>query len=198
MADRPSAMPAGVKRVIYKEILKGDRRKFEARSNDAPSGGGARDLRFSYEPFEPIFKAMFPEMVTEIRKRQGERSDLTVFKGEFYWMEEGDIRHAASYFEPPTDVRPTEGRLRQISTYGCFQRVPEESEGRLFILLVQQDDDTVWPEFATERSLRSGEWDSRVADEILRCIAAERNAGVAIAGYMDFTTGRAYCNERSR
>ena len=43
MADTMS----NVKLVIYKKIVDGDLRKFSATSNDQPSGGGARDLRFS-------------------------------------------------------------------------------------------------------------------------------------------------------
>lgn len=35
-----------VARVIFQVIEDGDRRKFEAVSNDADTGGGARDLRF--------------------------------------------------------------------------------------------------------------------------------------------------------
>jgi hypothetical protein len=196
MPDEASAAPSTVNRVIYKEILSGDRRKFVAKSNDAPSGGGARDLRFSFEQFEPAFRAVFPDKVTEVRKREGEREELHVFKGEFYWLDEGEVRHAPSYFEPPTDARPTEGRIRRINSYDCFREIPDEDQGRLFLLLVQQADDTVWPSFATERSLRSGKWDTNVADEILRCTRAARSAGIAVAGYIDFTTGRAYCNER--
>jgi hypothetical protein len=197
MPDAFSAMPSGVKRVIYKEILDGDRRKFEARSNDARSGGGARDLRFSFEAFEPAFKAIFPEVAQEIRKREGERDELGILRGEFHWMEEGGVRHAPASFEPPTDARPAEGRIPQINSYGCFRDIPEKGGGRLFLLLVQREDDTVWPGFATEDSLRSGKWDPRVASEILRCVGAVRNAGVAVAGYMDYTTGRTYCNERT-
>ena len=43
MADTMS----NVKLIIYKKIVDGDLRKFSATSNDQPSGGGARDLRFS-------------------------------------------------------------------------------------------------------------------------------------------------------
>lgn len=196
MPEEFSAMPSGVKRVIYKEILDGDRRKFVAQSNDAKSGGGARDLRFSYEAFEPAFQAIFPEVAMQLRKRRGARSELSIFKGNFYWMEEGAIKCVPASFEPPTDARPTEGRIPQINSYGCFSEIPGVSEGRLFLLIVQREDDTVWPGFATEPSLRSGKWDSRVADEMLRCAGGVRNAGIAIAGFMDFTTGRMYCNER--
>ncbi len=196
MPEQPSVSPVAVKRVIYKEILEGDRRKFVAQSNDAPSGGGARDLRFSpYSRFESAFKAIFPEATHETRKRGGIDTTVPILKGEFFWMEDGEIKHTESYFEPPDDPRPTEGRIPRVNTYGCFRSVP--ADGRIFLLLVQQMDDTVWPAFATESSLRAGEWNSELTREILDCINATRNAGVAVAGYVDFTTGSHFCNERA-
>ena len=36
-----------VVRVLFRTIDEGDLRKMDAVSNDAPTGGGARDLRFS-------------------------------------------------------------------------------------------------------------------------------------------------------
>ena len=51
----------GVKLVIYKKIVEGDLSKFTATSNVTPSGGGARDLRFSpAKEFFPVFQKLFP------------------------------------------------------------------------------------------------------------------------------------------
>jgi hypothetical protein len=53
--------PTGIKRIVYYEIVEGDFRKFQAVSNDAPTGGGARDLRFrQYEKFLEVLKRLFP------------------------------------------------------------------------------------------------------------------------------------------
>jgi hypothetical protein len=41
-----SKPPTAAARILYKEIVEGDLRKFRAESNDAATGGGARDLRF--------------------------------------------------------------------------------------------------------------------------------------------------------
>ena len=49
-----------VQLVIYKKIVDGDLRKFAATSNDQPTGGGARDLRFSpAKEFMGAFKNYF-------------------------------------------------------------------------------------------------------------------------------------------
>ena len=51
-----------VKLVIYKKIVEGDLSKFTATSNITPSGGGARDLRFSpATEFFPVFQRMFTQ-----------------------------------------------------------------------------------------------------------------------------------------
>jgi len=63
---------AGVKRIVYKEIVEGDFRKFKAESNDADTGGGARDLRFRpHDEFAKVFRELFPRSQQKTRKRDG-------------------------------------------------------------------------------------------------------------------------------
>ena len=49
--------------VIFKQIKPGDYRKLAAESNDAPTGGGARDFRFPSAPFAPVLEMFFPKIV---------------------------------------------------------------------------------------------------------------------------------------
>ena len=49
--------------VLFKQVREGDIRKLAAQSNDAPTGGGARDLRFPAEPFAPVLHLFFPDVV---------------------------------------------------------------------------------------------------------------------------------------
>jgi hypothetical protein len=184
-----------IRRVVYKEITASDRRKFVARSNDAATGGGARDLRFSpYKRFGDVFSRLFPTKRTEQRRRDGVQKDVPILVGEFHWHDaENRARTMESTFEPPTDVRPSEGRLTKVHTYPCFANVPSDAEGIVLLLLIQNAQGAVWPHFTTERSLRGGGWNRDVADGLLACIDAKR-AHVSVAGYMDFETGQSFCN----
>src|SRR5690348_4533593 len=105
------ARPAGVKRVVFMEIVPGDLRKFRAESNDSPSGGGARDLRFRpFEVFDEIFAKLFPGNRTEQRRRGGMTSDVEIRVGRLSWQDSrGEYQSKEATFEPPTDVRPDEG-----------------------------------------------------------------------------------------
>lgn len=200
MAEDSSGSSQEVARILYKEILPGDLRKILAQSNDSDSGGGARDFRFgSYGKVVPVIKEMFPETVKEERKRDGVANDIDIFKGRFYWYRhDGSVDSKASFFEPPTDVRPSEGRIVRVHEYGCFDTklIPKGGVGnRVLLLLIQRKDGKVWPHFAEEKSLRqAGVWDPAVAKELLDCLDAPRAVGRATVGYRDFTSKGRYCN----
>ncbi len=189
-----------VARILYKEIVPGDLRKILAQSNDSDTGGGARDFRFgSFNALLPVIQQMFPKMVKENRKRDGVVEEIDVFQGEFFWRnDQGLVVRKNSYFEPPTDVRPSEGRIARVHEYGCFDtsRVPKGGEGnRVLLLLIQLGDGSVWPYYAEEQTLRiKGKWDPVVAQELLACLDAKRAANRAVIGYRDFTNAEKYCN----
>jgi hypothetical protein len=188
------AKPAGVKRVVFKEIVEGDFRKFQAESNDADTGGGARDLRFRpYEKFAEVFRKLFPDVRVETRRRDRKPTDVEILVGRLHWLDEsGTAVSREALFEPPTDARPGEGRIPVVHTYPPFNRLPSSKEGRMVVLLVQRDDGTVWPEFATERSLKSGAWNENVAKPILRSLAANRPGNQVARGYIDFESMTEY------
>ena len=196
-----SAGSASVARILYKEIVEGDLRKIVAKSNDSETGGGARDFRFgSYKQLVPVIRKMFPQTVKENRKRGSIVSEIDVFKGVFHWQDQigGAVKSKESYFEPPTDVRPSEGRIARVHEYPCFDlsKIPKAGPtNRVLLLLVQRGDDTVWPHFAEEQSLRTpGAWDPTVASEIIKCLDAKRAEGRAVIGFRDFTVSASYCN----
>ncbi len=189
MPDEIIAKPRGVKRVVFKQIVEGDFRKFVAQSNDTDSGGGARDLRFRpYDEFVKVFRLLFPVVRHAKRRRNGGMVDVEILVGKFHWP--GGSKEAT--FEPPTDARPNEGRVPVVHTYPPFSKLPATNQGKMVLLLVQRDDDTVWPEFATEESLRSGKWHKSVAQPILRSLDAERASNQVARGYIDFATGEVY------
>lgn len=189
-----------VARILYKEILPGDLRKILAQSNDSDTGGGARDFRFgSYKHLLSVIQQMFPKKAKEYRKRDGVVEQIDVFQGEFFWHnDKGQVERKDSFFEPPTDVRPLEGRIPRVPEYGCFdtRRVPKGGEGnRVLLLLIQLYDGSVWPYYAEERTLRiNGKWDPVVAQELLNCLGARRASNRAAIGYRDFINAGKYCN----
>ena len=184
------APPAHVKRVVFKEIAEGDYRKFEAHSNDADSGGGARDLRFRpYEKFREVFLDLFPLVRAATRRRGGVDTEVKVLVGRLYWPDGDTVASAEATFEPPTDARPNEGRIPVVHTYPPFSDLPSTNQGKVVLLLIQRDDDTVWPSFATEGSLRSGAWEPSVATPILASLKASRPTNQVARGYIDFARG---------
>ena len=188
-----------VARILYKEIVPGDIRKILAQSNDSRSGGGARDFRFgSYNSLLPVIQEMFPNQIQQRRKR-GILEQIDVFQGEFFWHNsKGGVERKKSFFEPPTDARPSEGRIVRVHEYECFDTnlLPKGGEGnRVLLLLIQLYNKAVWPYYAEEESLRTkGRWDPVVANEILSCLDAGRAPNRAVIGYRDFTSMDRYCN----
>ena len=77
-----------VARILYKELVEGDLRKLQAKSNDADTGGGARDFRFrSFDTLLPVIKQMFPQTVQEMRRRNNQQLLVDIFKGQFSWYD---------------------------------------------------------------------------------------------------------------
>jgi hypothetical protein len=189
-----------VARILFKEIVPGDLRKIHAQSNDTPSGGGARDFRFgAFSRLQPAIAKMFPYTATEERRRGGRRECIDVYKGHFSWRDSrGNVQNKESFFEPPTDARPSEGRIARVHEYGCFDTslMPLGDTGnRVILLLIQLNDNSVWPYYAEERTLRvTGIRDTLVAEVLLGCLDAQRPAGYAAIGFRDFITGEYYCN----
>ena len=80
MADTMS----NVKLIIYKKIVDGDLRKFSATSNDQPSGGGARDLRFSpagefMAAFEKMFRFLYKGIIIKHNKTEPTYTKTSLF-----------------------------------------------------------------------------------------------------------------------
>lgn len=181
----PNLKPANVMRIVFKEIVAGDRRKFEAESNDDPTaGGGARDLRFRpFDKFGPVFSRMFPDV-----------SDKGICRGRLHWVQNGKEHSGDAFFHPPTSARPNEGRLANVDRYLPVNKLPSEGTGTAILMLVQNDDGRVWPEFTTDRSLEKGGWHAQVRDMIVGCLRARRRANVSMVGFVDFETKESFCN----
>lgn len=174
-------------RMFWKEILPGDLLKLRAESNVSPSGGGARDLRFPDRPFRPLLSRMFPNP-----GRSG-RQDILVGTLVSEDPSGKQVQFEVEYW-PPTDARPTEGRLARIHSLPPLQGPPDPGESRLVLMLVQDESGAVRAHYATEQELGSGRWHSDVARPILRCLGQTRE-GRAAVGYIDFKSGDEYCHD---
>lgn len=169
-----------VKIVIYKKIVEGDLSKFTATSNITPSGGGARDLRFSpATEFFPIFQRMFT--------RNG-----PVLNGYFSWANYQDTEVE---IHPPTNARPNEVRIGKI--HECFpdKFIPIDASDCI-LLIVLDGTGKVWPYFTSQQSLIYDDWHPAIKEPILEGLTAQRSAKTTPMGYVDIENGRSYTNGR--
>lgn len=169
-----------VKIVIYKRIVIGDLSKFTATSNIVPTGGGARDLRFSpANEFFPVFQKMFSQ--------QG-----NILVGRFSWANHSDTE---VMIHPPTNSRPNEVRIGRI--HECFPSSVIPNDDKDCILLIVMDNTKkVYPYFTSEYSLKHDNWHPAIKNPILKGLNAERSSKSTAMGYIDFETGRSYTNGR--
>jgi hypothetical protein len=186
LADVEGEGPPNVRRIVFREVLPGDRRKAEARSNDAASGGGARDLRFNAKNFDGVFKKMFKHEV--VRTRDGE--ELPVRTAVVHTQVAGQDLEGPLEYWPPTNARPAEGRVGRISSHPGFQDVPEEDP--TFALFTELDDGTLHCRYATMTEIQAG--DQGIAKHIAATSTSSRRDHAAM-GYIDFESGKKYSHE---
>ena len=173
--------------VVYKEIIAGDLGKFTATSNITKSGGGARDLRFSpSDRFLPVFQRLFPKTKVE-RTKDGPK----VFNiGKFSWEKgvETDVKIGA-----PTTSRPTEMRICSIDKSFPSEYYPTDAADCI-LLFIYDSEHRVHPFFTTRVSLKNDAWNPEIRSRILQGLAAQRPAGQAAMGYLDFENKDYYTN----
>lgn len=180
-------------RVIFRSIEPGDRRKLLAESNDAASGGGARDFRFNYKDFKPIVELMFPAVVTARRRRKGVATDIPIRVATLMWRDSAGDHTMAISFEPPTDARPAEGRIPSVNEIPPLDpaHLPPATDGEAIALFVQDSSQPeLWAYYVSEKDLKrtgKGAWNRKVAEPILRALAT-RKQGRAATGWIDLVS----------
>ena len=191
----------GLKRLIFREVLPGDRLKLIAQSNHTKSGGGARDLRFSnMHKMLPMLEELFPRVEQRIRRRGGKKRPTDVRIADLHWVDRaGQERSEEVALEFPTDQRGLEPRIARVHQYECLADVPPESEGQAVIILAQDADDRVWPFIASEASLRGDtaqgeEWDRDIANFILEALETKNRKAHASIGYIDYVRKERFHN----
>lgn len=194
MDSKKSNNAGDIARIVFRQILDGDRLKFVAQSNITDSGGGARDLRFrSWDKMQKTLRQLFPGTRRE-KRRRGTGNALDVYTGQLSWLQ-GSGKEVAkeAVLEPPTDARPNEGRITRVHEFECFTiNKPVAGSGRLIALFVQKDDGSVWPFVITEQSLEHDKWNPAVAEFLLSALNAPRREGNAAYGFIDFVSGEKF------
>ena len=191
-----SSRPEGVARIVYFQILKGDRRKAQARSNDDPSqGGGARDLRFP-DAFWDVLTRMFPNPKRKSRRDRssGQSHTIDVFSGNLSWFDPSGREHSSTVeVWPATHARPTEIRLARIHEVDVLANIPAAQQGNLFLFLVQDDDSSVRAHYGDDSLLKNPAFNRDVARTMQTCATATR-IDARVMGYIDYDRGTSYCH----
>lgn len=175
-------------RVLFQALTAGDRRKMDAMSNDAPTGGGARDLRFSpTDRFLPFFERMLPEVV---RERRGS-TEVETYRGPVVWDVNGEQRSGVMTVWPPTDARSNECRIVRVNQFGFSGLVREDpAGGESIFMLFQQKNDVVRVYFTTETSLKAEDWNSAIKSFATYWLDAGRRS--ARSAFLDFETNEQF------
>lgn len=172
-----------IERVLFKELFPGDYQKFQAISNIAQTGGGARDLRFSgFNQLQPVILDMFPIVVPSQRKRAaGPNVDLQ--QGVLRWSSGSmDV-----LFEPAQDQRDNEWRFAQVASMPPFagrtQPANYKASNREMILLMQDVNQDVWPVIDLTSHVVL---DAAIGAFVQSKFAKHINPAHAVVGYVDF------------
>lgn len=193
MSETPTRLTPA--RIVYKEVLSGDLRKLRGESNDSPSGGGARDLRFPWRAFRPVMHLIFSQT--------GTSGDKTYRSAVVNYVDDaGVLRKTTLEYWPATLSRPSEDRVAKVHSSAALggSRMPDTDRGRVFVVLSQFTSGEVRCDYAYEDDLRAGRWAGAVSSAILGCIASttQKNSTrtknfVPTQGYWDFTDGTGIC-----
>jgi hypothetical protein len=111
-----------VVRLVLQRVDDGDKRKAKAESNDAASGGGARDLRFNPQgEFFPFFERMFGGR----RQKRGK----TVCVGTIYWNDGHTEKKAELEVWPAYPSRSFECKIGRVSSLEIDSLIKNDPNG---------------------------------------------------------------------
>ena len=174
--------------ILFQQLRLATVLKAQAVSNEAPTGGGARDLRLRpYDRFQPFMERLLPDARTRLRRDGGE---VTIRYGLATWGDGSETREIEYW--SPTNARPREGRIAQINSLPPLAVPPEDVEGAV-ILFVRDEDGLIWVRYATDEGLRASL--PEVGDFILDCLGNATENRIA-TGYIDLAPNGlgSYCN----
>lgn len=135
--------------VLCHEITEADIKKINAVSNNADTGGGARDLRFNID-FAACLDRFFPQEVTY----EG-RTPYRIGAFEHYDSAGKKVVENVRYAFQPTDARPREVRIAQICKLRLFLDLPDvsQTQGMLFIAFIRKTEGIPQAQYLTESQI---------------------------------------------
>lgn len=162
--------------VLCHEITEADIRKINAISNDAQTGGGARDLRFSIE-YAPCLDRFFPQEVTYEGKTPYR---IGIF--EHYDVSGKRTTELVRYAFQPTDARPREVRIAQINKPGFFLDLPEidDDDGVLFMAFIRKTDGIPQAQYLTERQIEADGGNLVIAAAMREALSKHRSNNAVV------------------
>ncbi|WP_340538253.1 hypothetical protein [Nocardioides sp. GXZ039] len=184
--------------LVYKEIGPGDMRKLLAESNDADTGGGARDLRLPWKTFRSVMHRIFTDEAVARGGKKIRTAQVT------YKDANGKTSRTTLEYWPATTSRPAEDRVSKVHSNPALAggRLPDQDKGRVFLLFIRWSNGEIRTYYAYEDELRTpGKWAAEVRSALLTCIADTDNrnserAGslLSVQGYYDFLDGTVHCH----
>lgn len=182
------------KLVIFHEITEADVRKINAVSNDSPTGGGARDIRFNFNQFDGVFQEMLPDSRMVNLRRKGVRRLEPVHFGNatFQQRDKPPITSEIAWYTP-TDKRPREGRLPRVHKIPALTVPPSKGLGIPMLLIQQATNRSIFLSYAYESQFN--QWIKPIEDILSRSLKV-RVGTQAGSGYIDLKDGREYVHVR--
>jgi len=182
--------------VVYKEVVAGDLRKLTATSNDSTNGGGARDLRVPYGTFRTVMHRIFTQ------SGRG-RGGVAIRTTDVIYLDASQNPQTTQLeYWPPTSSRPNEDRIARIHQSPALGgRLPTTNRGKVFVLFILFNDQSIRVEYAYEDQLRSSAWAPEITSAILACLAIteNKNSGrrgslLPVQGYYEFGSRAQFCH----
>ena len=162
--------------VLCHEITDADVKKIKASSNDAQTGGGARDLRFTVD-YAPFLDRFFPQETTTERG-----TPYRIGKFEHYYSSGKSITELVRYAYQPTDTRPREVRIAQINKLRLFLDIPDISadDGALFMAFVLKTDGIPQAQYLTQKQIEAKESNQIIAAAMREALDKRRGNNAVI------------------
>lgn len=170
--------------VLFHQITEADIKKVEASSNNAETGGGARDLRFSIR-FKDCLDRFFPEVVTKDGK-----SEYKI--GSFRYIDSSNHEQVITnvkYAFKPTASRPNEIRIAQINTLEFFRDMPvlSHDDGLLFMCFMRFDEGLPLAQYVTQKRSCAPKSSRKIAEAMARAIDETKgNSAVVFSVSLDW------------
>lgn len=169
--------------LVFREVLEGDVKKVQAKSNISQSGGGARDLRFrDADLFGPIIERMFNGVI----------SAGSVLTTTVHWDDENDVTKSTPLeLWPPTEARPNELRLAKIHSVKGWEvdentyRAVVQTGNKLFFYLILDSLGNVWARLFNTQYLN---YENPTVRDYLKNRILSKKGSTAIFGSIDFNT----------